>query len=31
MLAIAKRRYTWRVIAEKYGKMMSKDIVFMKG
>jgi glycosyltransferase involved in cell wall biosynthesis len=31
MLSIAKRRYTWKVIAEKYGKMMSKDIVTMKG
>lgn len=31
MLSIAKRRYTWRVIAEKYGKMMSKDIISMKG
>jgi glycosyltransferase involved in cell wall biosynthesis len=31
MLSIAKRRYTWKVIAEKYGKMMSKDIISMKG
>lgn len=31
MLSIAKRRYTWKVIASKYGKMMSKDIMTMKG
>lgn len=31
MLSIAKRRYTWKVIASKYGKMMSKDIITMKG
>lgn len=31
MRSIAKRRYTWKVIASKYGKMMSKDIMDMKG
>ncbi len=31
MLSIAKRRYTWKVIASKYGRMMQKDIIDMKG
>ena len=31
MLNIAKRRYTWKVIANKYKKMMLKDIIDMKG
>lgn len=31
MLSIAKRRYTWKIIAGKYGKMMSKHIIGMKG
>ncbi len=31
MLNIAKRRYTWEIIANKYKKMMSKEIIGMKG
>ncbi len=31
MFSIAKRRYTWKIIANKYKKMMLKDTFDMKG